>query len=387
MINLYIIIIFIFIHPKKHPKNIFVNYVNHIKNKEIEDVLYYNKRYSCCNKHNSKFVSYCPLCNMNLCQNCEKEHKKHNNKIILYKKEILDDRKKKEIEKEIKDNIEKTKEYKNEINKLNNMFNVFIKNINEELDNYNKLFNKMLFILDNLSNYQNIKNIINFKNIYIIKEIDIFLKDNIKNKFKYLIHKFYLSESTLIYNNDKKINLFGKEFVEKNKDNYYLIIDNKKINLCEYYNVKSDKMKKLKVRLIQTNTIENMSEMFFGCKSLLSLPDISKWNIDNVTDMSGMFYACSSLLSLPDISKWNTNKVCKMNHMFYYCKSLSSLPDISKWNTNNVTDMNSMFSGCKLLSSLPDISKWNTNNVTDMSDMFQDCNPSLIIPKKFKTYY
>jgi len=324
---------------------------------------------------------------MNLCQNCEKEHKKHNNKIILYKKEILDDRKKKEIEKEIKDNIEKTKEYKNEINKLNNMFNVFIKNINEELDNYNKLFNKMLFILDNLSNYQNIKNIINFKNIYIIKEIDIFLKDNIKNKFKYLIHKFYLSESTLIYNNDKKINLFGKEFVEKNKDNYYLIIDNKKINLCEYYNVKSDKMKKLKVRLIQTNTIENMSEMFFGCKSLLSLPDISKWNIDNVTDMSGMFYACSSLLSLPDISKWNTNKVCKMNHMFYYCKSLSSLPDISKWNTNNVTDMNSMFSGCKLLSSLPDISKWNTNNVTDMSDMFQDCNPSLIIPKKFKTYY
>jgi len=27
MINLYIIIIFIFVHPKKHPKNIFVNYV------------------------------------------------------------------------------------------------------------------------------------------------------------------------------------------------------------------------------------------------------------------------------------------------------------------------------------------------------------------------
>ena len=47
--------------------------------------------------------------------------------------------------------------------------------------------------------------------------------------------------------------------------------------------------------------------MFKGCSSLLSLPDISKWNINNITDMNNMFEGCSSLLSLPDISKWNTN--------------------------------------------------------------------------------
>ena len=56
--------------------------------------------------------------------------------------------------------------------------------------------------------------------------------------------------------------------------------------------------------------------------------------------------------------------------MFSGCKSLSSLPDISKWNTNNVTDMREMFSGCKSLSSLPEISKWNTKNVKNMSYMF-----------------
>ena len=56
-----------------------------------------------------------------------------------------------------------------------------------------------------------------------------------------------------------------------------------------------------------------------------------------------------------------------MNNMFYCCSSLSSLPDISKWNTNNVTNMNNMFYGCSSLTSLPDISKWNTNNVTNMS--------------------
>ena len=71
-----------------------------------------------------------------------------------------------------------------------------------------------------------------------------------------------------------------------------------------------------------------------------------------------------------------------MSYIFYWCSSLSNLPDISKWNTNNVTDMRSMFSGCSLLSNLPDISKWNTNNVTDMRSMFRGCLSN--IPKKFK---
>ena len=59
--------------------------------------------------------------------------------------------------------------------------------------------------------------------------------------------------------------------------------------------------------------------------------------------MSCMFDRCSSLISLPDISKWNTNNVIIMSCMFYDCSSLSSLPDISKWNTINVTNMSYMF--------------------------------------------
>ena len=35
-----------------------------------------------------------------------------------------------------------------------------------------------------------------------------------------------------------------------------------------------------------------------------------------------------------------------MDWMFYGCKYLISLPDLSKWNTQNVTNMRSMFSGC-----------------------------------------
>ena len=45
--------------------------------------------------------------------------------------------------------------------------------------------------------------------------------------------------------------------------------------------------------------------MFSGCSKLSSLPDISKWNTNNVIDMRGIFENCKNLFSLPDISKWN----------------------------------------------------------------------------------
>ena len=67
--------------------------------------------------------------------------------------------------------------------------------------------------------------------------------------------------------------------------------------------------------------------------------------------------------------------------MFYGCSSILSLPDISKWNINNVKNMSYMFNGCSSLICIPDISKWNTNNATNMSNMFSQCL-NIIIPKK-----
>ena len=73
---------------------------------------------------------------------------------------------------------------------------------------------------------------------------------------------------------------------------------------------------KIKIKLKEIKTITNMSCMFDGCSSLLSLPDFSNWNTSNVTDMSGMFHGCTSLSYLPDISKWNTSNVISMSAMY-----------------------------------------------------------------------
>ena len=66
---------------------------------------------------------------------------------------------------------------------------------------------------------------------------------------------------------------------------------------------KYDNKGEFEIKLKGINNIINMSFMFSGCKSLSSLPDISKWNTSNVTDMSYMFYGCNESLKIP--SKFN----------------------------------------------------------------------------------
>ena len=97
--------------------------------------------------------------------------------------------------------------------------------------------------------------------------------------------------------------------------------------------------------------------LFRRCKSLKYIPDISKWNTENVLDIGGLFYECSSLKEIPDISKWNVENVYIVNSIFYECSSLKQIPDISKWNLKNVFMKALMFFGCCKLEYLPDISK------------------------------
>ena len=137
---------------------------------------------------------------------------------------------------------------------------------------------------------------------------------------------------------------------------------------------------------MDTSNVNNMNGMFYECYSLISLPDISKWDTSNVNDMKYMFYKCSSLISLPDISKWNTSRVNEMKYMFYKCSSLISLPDISKWDTSNVKDMCFMFSGCKYLFKLPLfylINKDNDNIIFEVTFRINKNKRLRILGKKF----
>ncbi len=46
------------------------------------------------------------------------------------------------------------------------------------------------------------------------------------------------------------------------------------------------------------------------------------------TDMSSIFHKCSSLSELPDISKWNTENITDKNQCFDECLSLLVIPNL-----------------------------------------------------------
>ena len=264
-----------------------------------------------------------------------------------------------------------------------------------------------------------------FKNISNNNNSNYIFENKAKNeiKLKYMILDY------------DYLRIFSKKFVENNKQNCKLVINEEEKELSEYIDIKKMKIKNniLKIKLKEIKPISDMSYMFYECRALssikfskwnsnnilnmkfmfsvctslisiidiskldtskvismkgtfqlcqglMTLPDISNWNTNNVTDMSYLFNGCSSLISLPDISKWDISNVTNLSVMFQLCSALTSLPDISKWNTKNVQDMSYIFSGCSSLSYLPDISKWNTNNVNKINDIFFRCSSLISIP-------
>ena len=136
--------------------------------------------------------------------------------------------------------------------------------------------------------------------------------------------------------NDKRVKILGRNFIKKNKDKAKILYKNKIYELKEYFEDIDENYNHkdlIKFKIIFIHNIIDMSYIFYDCYTLISLYDNNETNIKiYITNSHCMFRGCKSLMSLPDISKWNTSNVKNMNFMFYECNSLISLPDISNWN-------------------------------------------------------
>ena len=112
---------------------------------------------------------------------------------------------------------------------------------------------------------------------------------------------------------------------------------------------------------LDTSNVIRMDDMFMGCSSLTTIPLLSTSKVTNTCEM---FYSCKSLTSVPLL---DTRSVTNMSNMFYICTSLTSVPLLD---TRSVTNMSNMFRGCTSLTSVP---LFDTRSVTNMSNMFYLC--------------
>ena len=81
--------------------------------------------------------------------------------------------------------------------------------------------------------------------------------------------------------------LFGESFIKNNKNKCKMIINGKKEDICSYlpnYHEYLNKSK-LEIKLINIKNFSDVSYMFSGCLSLISLPDILKMSLNNITNI------------------------------------------------------------------------------------------------------
>ena len=251
--------------------------------------------------------------------------------------------------------------------------------------------------------------------IILTSKIDKKIEDKINNRHS-LFHIRKKIKDEIFSDN---IRILGHEFVKNNENKAKLIINNKKYNLKGFNN------DKIKIIIILSKDIANISYMFMNCSKLLEISiyddiiDITNKkpyesedsynNIDYNEDiydniLNNLCYdyiypnysaiaistkeeeSCyhSNNTEIKDINEnikiYQYNCYSNISNMFTNCLSLTSFPDIFKKNTNNIKNISNMFVNCSSLLSLPDISKWNTNNVTHMSFMFINCSSLLSLP-------
>jgi hypothetical protein len=88
------------------------------------------------------------------------------------------------------------------------------------------------------------------------------------------------------------LTILGHYFVINNRNKAKLIINNKKYNLQEFYEIKDDDQGQIKLKIFLNKNIYNKSYMFENCETLItiSMKDNSEYSIDdnNYSDMENI---------------------------------------------------------------------------------------------------
>ena len=312
------------------------------KNKKHYQIIN-NKQFLICEKHNMLFNFFCNKCNKNLCNNCIDEHKEHNKNIILFK-EIIQSIKINDIINEIKifkNNLDK---YKDNLNKIREKYIELENNINIKFNNYNILYNIIHNLMEYLENeentYENLNSILHLNLKKFNKEI-FSLLENLKMKFINLFEKEKKQKEIIFLyqkdNNNTRIKIFDEKFILNNKNKCKIYINEKEIELAEYYDIDPNFLNKnIIIRFIEKQTIDDMSYMFYNCPSLISIHNFCNFDMSKVTNMSYMFYGCSSLKYLNDFLLLKDINPENISYMFVGCRALLNLPNISLWNLQNI---------------------------------------------------
>ena len=122
---------------------------------------------------------------------------------------------------------------------------------------------------------------------------------------------------------------------------------------------------------INVNTISSgdKASIFANCTRLTDATAIASWKLPKLTNMRAMFYGCSSLTTVGYI---DTPAAKSFFNIFRGCSSLEATPDLSAWDMSNVTTVDGMFANTKSLKTMTNLSGWDLPKLTDCDNWFWD---------------
>ena len=258
-------------------------------------------------------------------------------------------------------------------------------------NNINKCGNKNLKKTENEELNDLIKKLLEKDPLIRINWDEYFNHPFFKSKYKNKINlKYYV-------NKDGINNIFGKKFVENNKNNIELIINGERNKLVKEYELKKGEniiqiiiKKKItdledmfeycntlknieELKYLDTKQVKNFSGMFSVCSSLTDLNGLENWNVSNGNNFAIMFDGCSSLSDIKSLEHWNVSNGNNFTGMFYGCISLTDIRSLENWDVSKGNNFSSMFSLCSSLTDIKSLEKWNVSNGNNFSSMFSLC--------------
>jgi len=108
----------------------------------------------------------------------------------------------------------------------------------------------------------------------------------------------------------------------------------------------------------------SLLESFEHCYEIVTVPNMDKWDVSNVTNMRYTFANCIAFNT--NINDWDVSNVTDMRGMFNEAHAFNQ--PLNNWDVSNVTDMRGMFNEAHAFNQ--PLNNWDVSNVTDMSAMF-----------------
>ena len=135
-------------------------------------------------------------------------------------------------------------------------------------------------------------------------------------------------------------------------------------------------------KLVTTENVTNMANMFDGCSQLAGTLDLSHFNVQNVTTMRYMFYNCSKVTNLK-LNNWSAEKLTNIDNMFHGCSSVTEL-EMNNFKASILTYLEGMFGNSYYNTKYNtlkigavqkiDMNNWSIPKVTNLSYMFAGLN-------------